>query len=78
MSNKYLSFLQQLNYNQRPPSQSINLYSMPVPGMHDEVRSPTGSTGTPGPLSQQPNSQQSTDNNSETGRFFLQKKNFQS
>jgi len=58
-----------LNY-QRPPSQSINLYSMPMPGMHDEVRSPTGSTGTPGPLSQQPNSQQSTDNNSETGSYL--------
>lgn len=42
-----------------------------IPGMHDEVRSPTGSTGTPGPLSQQPNSQQSTDNNSETGKFFF-------
>jgi len=59
-----------INYNQRPPSQSINLYSMPVPGLHDEVRSPTGSTGTPGPLSQQPNSQQSTDNNSETGSYL--------
>jgi len=60
-----------LNYNQRPPSQSLNLYgNMPVPGMHDEVRSPTGSTGTPGPLSQQPNSQQSTDNNSETGSYL--------
>ena len=40
-----------------------------MPGLHDEVRSPTGSTGTPGPLSQQPNSQQSTDNNSETGKL---------
>jgi hypothetical protein len=32
------------------------------------VRSPTGSTGTPGPLSQQPSSQQSTDDRSEAGR----------
>jgi len=38
-------------------------------GPHDDVRSPTGSTGTPGPLSQQPSSQQSTDNNSEAGLF---------
>lgn len=38
-------------------------------GPHDDVRSPTGSTGTPGPLSQQPSSQQSTDNNSEAGEF---------
>ncbi|KAI2805686.1 Homeobox protein Meis2 [Blomia tropicalis] len=46
----------------RPPSQSLNSYGHSV---HDDVRSPTGSTGTPGPLSQQPSSQQSTDNNSE-------------
>ncbi|RWS17912.1 homothorax-1-like protein [Dinothrombium tinctorium] len=47
----------------RPPSQSLNSYG--APGPHDDVRSPAGSTGTPGPLSQQPSSQQSTDNNSE-------------
>ncbi|XP_023225218.1 homeobox protein Meis1-like isoform X3 [Centruroides vittatus] len=48
---------------QRPPSQSLNSYSTGP----DDVRSPAGSTGTPGPLSQQPSSQQSTDNNSEAG-----------
>lgn len=47
--------------------QSHNSYG---PGPHDDVRSPTGSTGTPGPLSQQPSSQQSTDNNSEAGQLF--------
>lgn len=46
--------------------QSHNSYG---PGPHDDVRSPTGSTGTPGPLSQQPSSQQSTDNNSEAGQL---------
>lgn len=46
--------------------QSHNSYG---PGPHDDVRSPTGSTGTPGPLSQQPSSQQSTDNNSEAGEL---------
>ncbi|XP_042895664.1 homeobox protein Meis1 isoform X3 [Parasteatoda tepidariorum] len=46
----------------RPPSQSLNYGSV-----GDDVRSPTGSTGTPCPLSQQPSSQQSTDNNSEAG-----------
>lgn len=51
----------------RPPSQSLNSYGHSV---HDDVRSPTGSTGTPGPLSQQPSSQQSTDNNSEAGSFL--------
>ncbi|KAH7940409.1 hypothetical protein HPB49_000054 [Dermacentor silvarum] len=44
----------------RPPSQSLNSY-----GTADDVRSPTGSAGTPGPMPQQPSSQQSTDNNSE-------------
>lgn len=53
---------------QRPPSQSLNSYGHSV---HDDVRSPTGSTGTPGPLSQQPSSQQSTDNNSEAGKSSL-------
>nr|UPO70982.1 homothorax-2 [Phrynus marginemaculatus] len=48
--------------DQRPPSQSLN-YSTGG----EDVRSPAGSTGTPGPLSQQPSSQQSTDNNSEAG-----------
>jgi len=42
---------------QRPPSSSL---SYPGPG-NDDVRSP-GSGGTPGPLSQQPSSQQSVDN----------------
>nr|CAD7410516.1 unnamed protein product [Timema poppensis] len=42
---------------QRPPSSSL---SYPGPG-NDDVRSP-GSGGTPGPLSQQPGSQQSVDN----------------
>jgi homeobox protein homothorax len=51
---------------QRPPSQSLNSYG--GHGVHDDVRSPAGSTGTPGPLSQQPSSQQSTDNNSEAGK----------
>ncbi|KAH7645202.1 homeobox protein meis2-like isoform x3 [Dermatophagoides farinae] len=51
----------------RPPSQSLNSYGH---GIHDDVRSPNGSTGTPGPLSQQPSSQQSTDNNSEAGSFL--------
>uniref|UniRef100_A0A6P6XME9 Homeobox protein homothorax-like n=2 Tax=Dermatophagoides pteronyssinus TaxID=6956 RepID=A0A6P6XME9_DERPT len=51
----------------RPPSQSLNSYGH---GLHDDVRSPNGSTGTPGPLSQQPSSQQSTDNNSEAGSFL--------
>ncbi|KAF8781732.1 Homeobox protein homothorax like protein [Argiope bruennichi] len=46
----------------RPPSQSLNYGSA-----GDDIRSPTGSTGTPCPLSQQPSSQQSTDNNSEAG-----------
>ncbi|KAH9394508.1 Homeobox protein Meis2 [Tyrophagus putrescentiae] len=55
----------------RPPSQSLNSYGHSV---HDDVRSPTGSTGTPGPLSQQPSSQQSTDNNSEAG-YQLKKEN---
>ncbi|XP_053202720.1 homeobox protein homothorax-like isoform X2 [Panonychus citri] len=55
--------------DQRPPSQSLNSYG--GPGAHDDVRSPTGSTGTPGPLSQQPSSQQSTDNNSEAGDYLL-------
>ncbi|XP_021914598.1 homeobox protein homothorax isoform X11 [Zootermopsis nevadensis] len=41
----------------RPPSSSL---SYPGPG-NDDVRSP-GSGGTPGPLSQQPSSQQSVDN----------------
>ncbi|GLH06913.1 Homeobox protein homothorax [Gryllus bimaculatus] len=41
----------------RPPSSSL---SYPGPG-NDDVRSP-GSGGTPGPLSQQPGSQQSVDN----------------
>ncbi|OTF69582.1 hypothetical protein BLA29_007444 [Euroglyphus maynei] len=50
----------------RPPSQSLNSYGH---GIHDDVRSPNGSTGTPGPLSQQPSSQQSTDNNSEAGMY---------
>lgn len=50
-----------------PDHQSHNSYG---PGPHDDVRSPTGSTGTPGPLSQQPSSQQSTDNNSEAGSFL--------
>lgn len=40
------------------------------PGPHDDVRSPTGSTGTPGPLSQQPSSQQSTNDNSDAGKIF--------
>ncbi|KAH9415280.1 Homeobox protein Meis2 [Dermatophagoides pteronyssinus] len=53
-----------LNFFFRPPSQSLNSYGH---GLHDDVRSPNGSTGTPGPLSQQPSSQQSTDNNSEAG-----------
>lgn len=55
-----------LSLVQRPPSQSLNSYGHSV---HDDVRSPTGSTGTPGPLSQQPSSQQSTDNNSEAGKL---------
>ncbi|XP_015785871.1 homeobox protein homothorax isoform X2 [Tetranychus urticae] len=55
--------------DQRPPSQSLNSYG--GPGVHDDVRSPTGSTGTPGPLSQQPSSQQSTDNNSEAGDYLI-------
>lgn len=42
---------------QRPPSSSL---SYPGPG-NEDVRSP-GSGGTPGPLSQQPSSQQSVDN----------------
>ncbi|KAL3191664.1 hypothetical protein MRX96_059615, partial [Rhipicephalus microplus] len=46
-----------------PPSQSLNSY-----GTADDVRSPTGSAGTPGPMPQQPSSQQSTDNNSEAGK----------
>ncbi|XP_054154300.1 homeobox protein homothorax-like [Oppia nitens] len=54
--------------HQRPPSQSFNSFG--GHGVHDDVRSPTGSTGTPGPLSQQPSSQQSTDNNSEAGSFM--------
>jgi len=54
--------------HQRPPSQSLNSYG--GHGVHDDVRSPAGSTGTPGPLSQQPSSQQSTDNNSEAGSFM--------
>nr|CUS20077.1 homothorax-2 [Pholcus phalangioides] len=49
--------------DQRPPSQSLN-YG-PV---SDDVRSPA-SAGTPCPLSQQPASQQSTDNNSEVGEW---------
>lgn len=49
--------------NSRPPSQSLNSY-----GTADDVRSPTGSAGTPGPMPQQPSSQQSTDNNSEAGK----------
>ncbi|XP_042908464.1 homeobox protein Meis1 isoform X3 [Parasteatoda tepidariorum] len=48
---------------QRPPSQSLNSYSTGP----DDARSPAGSTGTPGPISQQPSSQLSTDNNSEAG-----------
>ncbi|GBO12458.1 hypothetical protein AVEN_257224-1 [Araneus ventricosus] len=48
----------------RPPSQSLNYGSA-----GDDIRSPTGSTGTPCPLSQQPSSQQSTDNNSEGGFY---------
>ncbi|GFR10721.1 homeobox protein homothorax, partial [Trichonephila clavata] len=52
---------------QRPPSQSLNSYSTGP----DDARSPTGSTGTPGPISQQPSSQMSTDNNSEAGKFLL-------
>ncbi|KAH9375779.1 hypothetical protein HPB48_019145 [Haemaphysalis longicornis] len=47
----------------RPPSQSLNSY-----GTADDVRSPTGSAGTPGPMPQQPSSQQSTDNNSEAAQ----------
>lgn len=50
---------------QRPPSQSLNSYSTGP----DDARSPAGSTGTPGPISQQPSSQLSTDNNSEAGEF---------
>nr|CAD57729.1 homothorax 2 [Cupiennius salei] len=46
----------------RPPSQSLNYGSV-----GDDVRSPNGSSGTPCPMSQQPSSQQSTDNNSEAG-----------
>ncbi|XP_054720177.1 homeobox protein Meis2-like [Uloborus diversus] len=46
----------------RPPSQSLNYGPL-----SDDVRSPTGSTGTPCPLSVQPPSHQSTDNNSEAG-----------
>ncbi|KAG8195211.1 hypothetical protein JTE90_027954 [Oedothorax gibbosus] len=46
----------------RPPSQSLNFGST-----GDDIRSPAGSTDTPCPLSQQPSSQQSTDNNSEAG-----------
>ncbi|XP_023240613.1 homeobox protein Meis1-like [Centruroides sculpturatus] len=49
--------------DQRPPSQSLNSYSM----SGEDARSPTGSTGTPGPIPQQPSSQHSTDNNSEAG-----------
>lgn len=48
----------------RPPSQSLSSYG----GAGEDVRSPTGSTGTPGPMPQQPSSQQSTDNNSEAGK----------
>ncbi|XP_054712307.1 homeobox protein Meis2-like isoform X2 [Uloborus diversus] len=48
---------------QRPPSQSLNSYSTGP----EDARSPAGSTGTPGPISQQPSSQLSTDNNSEAG-----------
>ncbi|GIX87398.1 homeobox protein homothorax [Caerostris extrusa] len=47
----------------RPPSQSLNYGSA-----GDDIRSPSGSAGTPCPLSQQPASQQSTDNNSEAGK----------
>ncbi|KAK7790168.1 hypothetical protein R5R35_008091 [Gryllus longicercus] len=47
----------------RPPSSSL---SYPGPG-NDDVRSP-GSGGTPGPLSQQPGSQQSVDN-SDPGKW---------
>ncbi|XP_063221846.1 homeobox protein homothorax isoform X3 [Bacillus rossius redtenbacheri] len=49
--------------DQRPPSSSL---SYPGPG-NDDVRSP-GSGGTPGPLSQQPASQQSVDN-SDPGKW---------
>ncbi|XP_076315725.1 homeobox protein Meis1-like isoform X1 [Tachypleus tridentatus] len=49
--------------DQRPPSHSLNSYG----GGMEEARSPVGSTGTPGPLSQQPASHLSIDNNSETG-----------
>ncbi|KAH6926755.1 hypothetical protein HPB50_021465 [Hyalomma asiaticum] len=49
----------------RPPSQSLNSY-----GTADDVRSPTGSAGTPGPMPQQPSSQQSTDNNSEAASSY--------
>ncbi|XP_074603580.1 homeobox protein Meis1-like isoform X3 [Brevipalpus obovatus] len=55
--------------DQRPPSQSLNSFG--GSGAHDDVRSPAGSTGTPGPLSQQPSSQQSTDNNSEAGDYLI-------
>ncbi|ODN02534.1 Homeobox protein homothorax [Orchesella cincta] len=44
---------------QRPPSSSLSFTAG-----NDDVRSP-GSQGTPGPLSQPPNSQHSTDNGSE-------------
>lgn len=54
---------------QRPPSQSLNSYSTGP----DDARSPTGSTGTPGPISQQPSSQMSTDNNSEAGKSIKNK-----
>lgn len=50
---------------QRPPSSSL---SYPGPG-NEDVRSP-GSGGTPGPLSQQPSSQQSVDN-SDPGKTFI-------
>ncbi|CAG7718674.1 unnamed protein product [Allacma fusca] len=46
----------------RPPSSSL---SYTGPG-NDDARSP-GSGGTPGPLSQPPNSHQSADNGSEAG-----------
>ena len=51
-------------YLQRPPSSSL---SYTGPG-NDDARSP-GSGGTPGPLSQPPNSHNSADNGSEPGQI---------